>query len=94
MDLIEKAAIIVALVLMYRSIPADRLEKMFDALMKAAEKTTTPYDDLAVRVAKSVTEALQKSQAEQPMPKPGETVIRSTTTSIIADSASEVASAG
>lgn len=91
MNLIEKAATIVALILVYRSVPADKIAGLFEALSKAAAKTQNPYDDLAVMVAKAVSDALQKAQAEQPVPKPGETVIRSTTTSIIADPAPEVA---
>ena len=52
MNLVELLIIVIALILMHRSVPAAQLQGLFNALEKAAAQTPTTVDDTAVSVGK------------------------------------------
>lgn len=69
MDLIQMLIIIIALILIHRSVPASELEKLFKSLRDAAARTATPVDDAAVTVGHLFTQILTGQLAgQQPAP--------------------------
>jgi hypothetical protein len=68
--------VLAAMFWMYKSVPADKVNELMDALAKGAEKTETPMDDLAIKIAKQLSELLIASQMTPALQTagPGETI--------------------
>ena len=67
-NLVELLIIVIALILMHRSIPSAQLQGLFDALEKAAKQTPTTVDDTAVSAGKLFAQLLTGQQAQPPAP--------------------------
>lgn len=69
MDLIQMLIIIIAMILLHRSIPSAQLARLFATLEKLAQNTDTPVDDAAVTVGKLFSQLLT-GQATLPTATP------------------------
>ena len=53
-SIVEKLTVVLAIWLMSKSIPADKVRDLFESLDKAAKSTQSPADDLAVIIGRMV----------------------------------------
>jgi hypothetical protein len=67
LDLIQMLIIIVAMIFLYRSVPAAEIAKLFDRLETNARKTVTPVDDTMVGLGRLVTTLLTGQMPGQPV---------------------------
>jgi hypothetical protein len=66
MSIIEKLVILIALILLYRSVPAAQLESLFVALEKAAKQTPTTVDDAVIPFGRLLAQLLSGQIPGQP----------------------------
>lgn len=65
LDLLSTLASVIVAYLLYRSVPADKVEGLLNKAAAGAKKTATPWDDLAVEVAAFIDERLRQLQSKQ-----------------------------
>jgi len=67
LQLIELLIILIAMILIHRSVPSAQLQKLFDALERNARQTATPVDDQVVGFGKLLA-TLLTGQMGTPQP--------------------------
>jgi hypothetical protein len=66
-QLIELLIIVIAMILIYRSVPTTQVQKLFDALERAAKQSATPLDDQAVSAGRLLATLLTGQVSQTPM---------------------------
>jgi hypothetical protein len=73
LDLVEKAITIVAIIALYKSVPADKVAELRSKAGIAADRTDTPLDNILLQVYDYVNALFAERQLEQsPAASPAE----------------------
>lgn len=63
-EIIELLLVVVALFLIHRSVPANKVSELIDKVDRAAEKTPTKLDDLLVEVAQILNDLRDRTPSD------------------------------
>ena len=68
LDLLQTLIIVVALLVIHRSVPVSHVEKLIEQGRRAAQSTRTPVDDHLLAAIAALWDAQQRDPAEQDDP--------------------------